>query len=73
MTKPPEGSTYVARARADAAQLASGRFKDEASAKVPAVPIYPAQPSGSPWSGDDLVGKEPPLGFKIDQMSEGDG
>jgi hypothetical protein len=68
MTKPPEGSTYLDRARADAAQLAAGRFKVEASA----IPTYPAQPSGSPWSGDDLVGKEPPLGYKIDQMSEGD-
>jgi hypothetical protein len=68
MTKPPEGSTYLDRARADEMLLAVGRFKDEAAAKITGVPSYPAQPTDSPWAGDDLVGKEPPLGYSIDDM-----
>jgi hypothetical protein len=71
MTKPPEGSTYLDVARAEEMLLASGRFKDEVAAKVPTLPNYPKQPENSPWSNDP-VGQEPPLGFKIDQMSEGD-
>jgi hypothetical protein len=32
------------------------------------IPRYPALPGSSPWSGEDVVGQEPPLGFQIDAM-----
>jgi len=72
MTKtPPEGSTYYDRTVADEWLLRQGRFADEvAAAKVPAVPQYPAQPVGSFWAGDP-VPTEPALGYRIDQMTEG--
>ena len=72
--QPPEGSTCLDRARVDEQLLAVGRFAGEVSAQVPSIPIYPKQPENSPWSNDPC-GLEPPLGFKIDQMTPeaGDG
>jgi len=70
MTNSNDGATYLDRARVDEQIVGHGRFANELSAKVPSVPIYPAQPENSPWSSDP-VGPEPPLGFKMDQMTEG--
>ena len=33
-------------------------------------PSPPALPATSPWAGPDLVGTEPPLGYRIDAMPE---
>ena len=63
-------STLLDRARVEEQMLGQGRFANELAAKVQAVPLYPAQPEGSPWAGD-AVPKEPPLGFAIDDMGTG--
>jgi len=72
--QPPEGSTYYDRAVADEWLLGRRRFKDEVPAQVPAVPAYPPQPTSSPWHSDP-VPAEPPLRYRIDQLTPeaGDG
>jgi hypothetical protein len=64
-----EGSTYKTHAEADANQArAGGRYSAELAQTVVGsepFPKYPALPSG-PWSGEDLVGQEPPLGYSVD-------
>jgi hypothetical protein len=47
-----------------------GRFALEGTPQIVGstpTPRYPQLPSG-PWSGEDLVGTEPPLGFRVDDM-----
>jgi hypothetical protein len=49
-----------------------GRFAKQEGARpqvigTDPIPKYPQLPSG-PWSGDDPVPDEPPLGYRIDEM-----
>jgi hypothetical protein len=53
---------------------AGGRFAKQEGAQpqvigTDPIPKYPQLPSG-PWSGDDPVGIEPLLGYRIDAMPE---
>jgi hypothetical protein len=65
-----QGSTLHDHARASIDDEAGGRFaKVSPSTVIGSTPLprYPQLPSG-PWSGEDLVGTEPPLGFRVDDM-----
>jgi hypothetical protein len=65
-TASDEASTFRTFAEADANQ-ARGRYSAElATTVIGATPIpkYPELPSG-PWSGQDPVPDEPPLGFSV--------
>jgi hypothetical protein len=65
----PEGSTFHQFANADA-ETDRGRFTVTEKSTVvgaKAVPEYPRPPTG-PWSGEDLVGTEPPTGYEIDAV-----
>src|SRR5262245_35387683 len=66
-----ELNTYYGRAISDLAELAGRYAKITEQRVVGSTPIaYPAQPASSPWSTgiDQLTGKEPPLGYCIDEM-----
>jgi hypothetical protein len=63
-----QGGTFHQHALADAA-TPRGRFTQVTAENVvgsTAIPAYPA--ASSPWQGPDLVGQEPPTGYRIDQM-----
>jgi hypothetical protein len=67
--KRQQGSTFHQHAIADA-EFDRGRFT--ANEKVTVIgssetPQYPQLPSG-PWSGQDPVPDEPPLGFSVNDM-----
>jgi hypothetical protein len=68
--KRQQPSTLHQHAIADA-ETDRGRFTAIERATVigsTPLPQYPQLPSG-PWSGEDLVGIEPPLGFEIHAMA----
>ena len=67
-----QGASFHQFAEADAA-IPLGRFTQVNTATVVggnAVPQYPA--ASSPWQGPDLVGLEPPTGYRIDAMTPDD-
>jgi hypothetical protein len=69
-TSASKGSTFRDHAEAEANQ-ARGRYSAELAQTVVGsepIPKYPTLPSG-PWSGEDLVGQEPSLGYSVDEMS----
>jgi hypothetical protein len=63
-------STMFDHARAAADDELGGRFaRHQPQIVVGSSPvIYPKLPASSPWSGPDLVGDEPPLGYSIDDL-----
>jgi hypothetical protein len=66
-TAQSQASTFSTFAEAEANQH-KGRYSAELAQTVigsDPIPKYPALPSG-PWSGEDLVGQEPPLGYSVD-------
>jgi hypothetical protein len=62
--------TFFSRAEADIGLESQGRHAAAAKATVVGkapTPVYPRQPSGSPWAGD-LVPPEGPTGYDINAM-----
>src|SRR5215471_11295858 len=53
-TKHSRLSTYLDHAIAASDLEAQGRFKKQTESKVTGVPIYPKQPSNSPWHSDPV-------------------
>jgi hypothetical protein len=66
-----EASTFHDHAQADA-NVARGRYSAEMAQTVVGstpIPKYPTLPSG-PWSGEDPVGQEPPLGYSVSRPEQ---
>jgi hypothetical protein len=67
-----QGSTFHQHGVTAADDESGGRFAKQEGARpqvigTDPIPKYPQLPSG-PWSGDDPVPDEPPLGYRIDEM-----
>jgi hypothetical protein len=61
-------TSYRDRAFAEMALEAHGRHAAAAKATVVGkapTPVYPRQPSGSPWAGEVPESIEPPLGYSV--------
>jgi hypothetical protein len=56
------------------AQEAGGRWNAVAQATVigQSPNPWPKMPEGNPWAGPDLVGLEPPLSYRIDDLNPSD-
>jgi hypothetical protein len=64
-----QGATFLDHVRIDDA---GGRFAAVNETTIigrDAPPSYPQLPSNSPWSGPDIVPPEPPLGYRVDEMT----
>jgi hypothetical protein len=65
------GSTFLDHARVDDVGGRFGAVNDVTIVGRDGPPRYPTLPSG-PWSGEDPVGIEPSLGYRVDAMPEHD-
>jgi hypothetical protein len=70
--EPAQPSTLHQHGQSQADEISQGRFAATGAPTVVGstpIPKYPELPSG-PWSGNDPVPQEPPLGVDINSMPE---
>jgi|SRR6516165_12040733 hypothetical protein len=73
--EPAQPTTFHQFAQSNSDETSGGRFAKQEGSTPQVVgadgpPTCPALPSSSPWSGEDPVPDEPPLGININAMPE---
>jgi len=72
--KQDRGTTFFERSQLDLALESQGRFRNVTSATVVGATPHavPRMPANSPWATgiDQLTGKEPPLGYSINEVEQ---